>query len=218
MQAREIGAFTFPSRKAAECEIRSILHNSPLNQPLVGAHSELITALVGLHHEAEEKIGAGIDHIEIRCIEYGARGFWIVRTDGTAVDFSYRTALGGARPHPEQVRRAMRFAIRDQIDDFRRVAFREAGDYIQCPLTGQDVTLGPWAHVDHVVDFATLADDYASIFDGYQNIPVASSMSHPGPALEDPHLSLWRRYHASRAELRVVHASANLARARKGAA
>lgn len=213
MAAIEIGAYAFPTKRAAQSEIRRILHDTPLGQRLVGAEAELITALVGLHHKADEKIGSGIGWIEVRQIEYGAKGFWIIRTDGSVDDFSYRTALNGAGSHRSECLRAMRFAIRDQVTEFRRSAFNE-GPRI-CPLTGQPLYNDPTTHVDHITEFSSIADVFAAVLGGYPVIPITTSMTHPGPALTEPCLTLWQDFHREHAQLRIVHSSANLARTRR---
>lgn len=218
MKERVIGAFAFPTKKAAECEIRRILHENPLDTPLSGGDAELIESLLGVHPDAAAKIGAGVERIEVRRIDYGSRGFWVTRVDGTQCDFSYRTALNGVGNHKAEVRRAMRQAIRSQVDEFRRVAFTDGQGSITCPLTGQAMALGPWAHVDHIVDFAVIADVFAEQIGGYDQVPIGKSSEHPGSALTEPCLSLWRQFHQSVAQLRVVHASANLARYKQGTA
>lgn len=214
MAAIEIGAFAFATKRAAQSEIRRILHDTPLNRPLVGAELELIAALLGLHHEAKEKIGPGVAKIEVRQIEYGSRGFWVTRTDGSAVDFSYRTALNGAGSHRSQCLQAMRFAVAQQIKDFRRAAFAENPDQV-CPLTGIPLTNDPTTHVDHIVEFSTIADVFATTVGGWHILPIGSSVTHPGPALGEPWVDLWREFHAEHAQLRIIHSSANLMRVRR---
>lgn len=211
----EIGGFIFATKKAASDAIRQILHTTQHRTPLAGDAAELIHALLGQHPDAAEKIGPGVASIEVRAIDYGKPGFWVTRTDGTTCDFSYRRALSGAEPHPAQVKRAMRSAVRDQIDEFRATAFEQAGGVITCPLTAQRLEPGRWVHVDHIVDFATIASVYVSIAGGYDQIRVESFLTHPGPALIEPWLSTWRQFHAEHAQLRVVHKSANLARYKK---
>jgi hypothetical protein len=217
MGERVIGAFTFPTRKTAEREIRRILHESPLGAPLGGSYYELIAALAEHHPDAAEKIGAGIASIEVRQIEHGSRGFWITRADGSTCDFSYRKALDGTPNRRQLLLRTLRSEIRDDIDGFRREWFTRHADAdgrVTCPLTGQPMTLGPWAHVDHVAPtFAELADRFTAILGGPDAIPIEPATDRAGTRLRDRGIAeLWRRYHNDNATLRVIHASANLAR------
>jgi hypothetical protein len=57
-----------------------------------------LTALLKLHSEYAEKVGVGIDHFEVRAPppdvpQHSSRCFWIVRTDGSAIDFSFKNCL-----------------------------------------------------------------------------------------------------------------------------
>lgn len=217
-----IGSFTFPSRKAAETEIRRVLHGTDRGTPLEGADLDLIRGLLDCHPDATAKIGCGIASIKVRSIEYGSPGFWITRIDGTGDDFSYRKALDGAPNRNTAIRQAMRHAIRHQVDEYRRAQFAAHADrdgMLRCPLTGLRVRPSG-AHVDHIEPFADIALRFINGCGGPNSIPLGSSPHHPGPALADPiQLTAWTIYHRQQARLRVVHASANLARyARKAAA
>lgn len=217
-----VGSFTFPTRKAAEAEIRRVLHETERGTPLQGADFDLVRGLLDCHPDVTEKIGCGVASIKVRSIEYGSPGFWITRIDGTGDDFSYRKALDGAPNRNTAVRQAMRHGIRHQIDDFRRTQFAAHADrdgMLLCPLTGLRVR-PRGAHVDHIEPFADIAGRFINGCGGAENVPLGSSPNHPGPALADPiQLTAWTIYHGQQARLRVVHASANLARyARKAAA
>jgi hypothetical protein len=212
-----IGAFVFRTKQEAADEIRRILHGTQLRTPLEGIDAELITALVGIHPDAVTKIGTGIRCIETRIIDGGQPGFWITRTDGSMDDFSYRKALSGDRSPRAQCHQAMRYAVREQTAQFRRDEFSQHL-VITCPLTGQELT-PKQSHVDHINNFSRLADAFVLCFtEGYDRIPIGSSITHPGPALTEPTLTAWRQFHAEHAQLRVVHPSANLARARPAVA
>ena len=238
-----LGNFTFPSKAAAINEIRRIKDEYPLNSPLVGDDAELMLAVLGNHHDREAKIGSGVAHISVRRIEHGARGFWITRIDGTCDDFSYKTALNGELSHEAQVKRAMRSAIDPVIRKFKDNQFAStwgtppgSPDYdpdrdpfdpenlwaqsivympLVCALTGNQLTNDASTHVDHHdPTFAELAAAFASENGGFADIPIKSSTTHPGPALCEPTRTKWIDYHERNASLRLIHRSANLARAK----
>ena len=57
-----------------------------------------LAALLKLHSEYVEKLGVGIDHFEVRkpptdVPQFSGRCFWIVRTDGSQIDFSFKHCL-----------------------------------------------------------------------------------------------------------------------------
>lgn len=237
-----LGKFDFPSKAAAIAEIRRIKDEYPSGTPLVGDDAELMLAVLGNHHDRTKKIGVGVDHISVRSIEYGVKGFWITRIDGSCEDFSYKTALNGELSHAAQVKRAMRFAIDPAIRRFKDQQFQNLPwattrpavspesdpfdifdpanhDYNvvrvlpKCPLTGNALSNDATTHVDHHnPTFAELVADFAAENGGIDNIHVESSTTHPGPMLVDPVKTKWIDYHERNAILRLIHRSANLAR------
>lgn len=239
----EIGEYSFPSKAAAVAEIRRIKDEYPLDTPLLGDDAKLITALLGLHPDAAEKTGPGIQHITIRAIEYGARGFWVTRTDGSCDDFSYKTALNGDLSHTAQVKRAMRFAIDPQIKAFKDQQFQQVWgsppgappynpdlDYFHadnlwatsivhtpliCPITNNQLDNNATTHVDHHnPPFAELIAKFVTDVGGFDNIRTEPSPTHPGQQLCEPTKTQWIDFHQQHATLRLIHRSANLARAR----
>lgn len=75
-----------------------MLNCYPLNARVSNADAMDLAALLKRHSEYTEKIGPGISHFEIRKppLEYQSmsqRCFWVVRTDGSAVDISYKHCL-----------------------------------------------------------------------------------------------------------------------------
>jgi hypothetical protein len=86
----------FAKREAAVEYCRSILNHYSLGQVVSPADAEDLAALLLRHPEAIEKIGAGIDHFEVRMPpQFGGQCFWIVCTDGSATDFSFMTCVRG---------------------------------------------------------------------------------------------------------------------------
>jgi Protein of unknown function (DUF3223) len=57
-----------------------------------------LAALLKLHDEYADKVGVGIDHFEVRspppdAPPFSTRCFWIIRTDGSVIDFSFKHCL-----------------------------------------------------------------------------------------------------------------------------
>ena len=91
-----IGKRKFRHKGEARAEVKRILHSYPAGHTLKKADSELITALLAMHPEAERKIGCGV-----RLIRVGPRKrrgifrpeefcFWVHRLDGSRDSFSYK--------------------------------------------------------------------------------------------------------------------------------
>lgn len=211
-----IGGREFATKKSAAEEIRRILHAWPIRTPITGNDAKILHALVALHPRSEEKIGNGIQHIAVTRAPHNNRGFWITRTDGTGIDFSYRTALNGDTSHPGLVRRAMRSSIHQQILDYRHRRFAEPGTHL-CPITFTPLKNDPNTHVDHYIPFIDIADAFAETLGGYDQIAIyhAAQPDLIGPQLHELFRTQFQRYHQVNAQLRLLHASANLTRPRR---
>jgi hypothetical protein len=208
-----IGEFTFATKRAATVKVQHILHSSPHGLPLSGNDERLILALLGMHHEADEKIGAGIRCITVAAGYRGAPGFWVHRVDGTAVDFSYKRCLDGAPRHRTEVLKAMRASVEDQVLDYRRQAFAQGAEPV-CPVSGVVLTNDPSTHVDHhEPTFIELCEAYANECGGFDSIAVVPSTDYDGeprPQLAPPHSEHFPKFHRRGATLRLLHWSANL--------
>lgn len=51
--------------------------------------------LLDRHISRDEKIGSGVDYFRVESDLYGGKCFWIVRTDGSQIDFTYRRCITG---------------------------------------------------------------------------------------------------------------------------
>jgi hypothetical protein len=217
MARHVLGPREFASKAQAQAEFRRILNDHPDNTPLRGDDAELVALLIheGRHPETVQKIGPGIAEVLVRRSDYGTRGFWLLRVDGSLVDFSYLTALDGA-PSPERTARAaLRFEIADQTIAFRDSQVRIAcGGLLACALCAQPVTPDA-VHVDHAEPtFDDMATQFAAAVGGWQRLTV-ECVGATGRRLADRGLAqVWHRYHAHTARLRLTHARCNLTRGR----
>lgn len=208
-----IGPFTFASKREATEAVRRVLHGTRPGAALSGADLDLITALVAMHPDAEAKVGAGLDRIEVRVIEYGAPGFWLIRDDGSRTDFSYRKSLN--RPsHRSDVLATMRRDIADQISDYRRGVFAEV-DEVACPLTGERLTIASGVVDHHSPTFIELAAQFADVAGGWERIELIGGDGRIGKDFRHEMTRQgWQMWHQQHARLRYISAAAN---ARRGA-
>ncbi|WP_414721043.1 DCL family protein [Streptomyces sp.] len=101
----DIAGEHFPTKAAARARCQEILYAYP-GQPGTGAgqpqdvtdsaHVAFLTALVKRHPEADERIGAGIAGFKVQVSPDGkgnTRCFYVIRVDGSSVDFSIRRCL-----------------------------------------------------------------------------------------------------------------------------
>ncbi|KAG0597883.1 hypothetical protein M758_12G027800 [Ceratodon purpureus] len=76
--------------------MRNILHNRMYKSgDRLSPEDEVkVRSVFQYHPKAEEKAGPGIDYVKIdRIYDEDTRCFWVVRVDGTAIDFSYHKCL-----------------------------------------------------------------------------------------------------------------------------
>lgn len=139
----QLGNKSFRSKAECQKHIKSILHKY---QPAVVIptpdHDDLMQLLL-LHPKRDEKIGPGVDHFTVG-ETWSGRCFMLVRVGrGGSVDFSYLKCFenNGAPPTrgsmQSEVNKAMRWAIQDQVDRFKKSKFEEAkerGVALFCPL------------------------------------------------------------------------------------
>ena len=106
-KARPITIDTRNFAKAGDASsfFSAMLNHYSMNATVSAADAADLSALLKLHDEYSEKIGAGIDHFEVRkppqdVPDFSHRCFWIVRTDGSSIDFSFKHCLEASRRTP----------------------------------------------------------------------------------------------------------------------
>jgi hypothetical protein len=213
----KLGRFDFPTKKAAFDEARRVLNTAPPNIPLVGYEGELLRALIPGHPDAADKLGGfGLDQvtIEVRSFDWlpgmPQRGMFIIRPDGSEIDFSYLVALG-RKPRDRRTwfYEACRNAVAQRMHEHKTRYF--AGrDVVQCEATGEWLCFAdaevdhaePWPFVRIVQVFLTdapmLAEPDVSDPDGLRRV-----FTNPRDA------EAFIRFHDQRAVLRVVHRDIN---------
>ncbi len=126
--------------------------------------AEFLLWLLDRHPRAAEKIGQGVAGFTVQSAVMGTRCFVVHRVDGSSTDFSFHSCIT-APDSIALVRRAMRRAISDQTNEFKRAS--AARGPLVCAVTGQMLSWND-AHVDHAPPvFVVLADDWAARAGGY---------------------------------------------------
>lgn len=197
--------------------IKSVLAGSPLNTPLGEDVANVLRDLFALHPDAEAKMRAGIERIEVRVNGEFARnsqGFWIVRADGTETDISYKKCLDGEAAYRNQFIRACRATIRPHIDHFRNEFFRHS-PMPTCCLTGQPLR-PETCHVDHAppYTFERIIEAFVTLNGLDLDAPGLCVNGVDGwllPMIADDILrDRFVQFHNTFARLRVISAPANI--------
>ena len=79
---------------------RSMLNRYSIGSRISEDDGRDLSALLKRHDEMNEKIGVGIAHFEVEAAPetFSGRCFWIVRKDGSKIDFSFTHCLS-AKPY-----------------------------------------------------------------------------------------------------------------------
>jgi Protein of unknown function (DUF3223) len=207
-----IGTHDFRTKTDALAEVRRILNSVQLGDTVRGEDGKLIAALMydGRHPETLEKIGSGIERIEVRAASHGTRCFWIVRSDGTEVDFSFVTAMNGQPSRKAGASAAMREEISGQVSAYRR----SQPQTVQCSICGSP-TERDSAFVTYLnPTFEQMAQQFADEHGGWEALPEVAIGAY-GRQLADRGIAEeWQSLHRAKARLSLTHPRCNLTRSR----
>jgi hypothetical protein len=96
-KARKIVIRTRSFEKAGDATafFKTMLNSYSVGQVVSGSDTNDLHALLERHDEKSEKVGVGISYFKVDSAPdpYGGKCFWIVRVDGTEIDFSYPHCL-----------------------------------------------------------------------------------------------------------------------------
>jgi hypothetical protein len=207
----------FETKGELKSYLRGHVEKMPLWEPLQGFDLELALGVLDIHRHGQEKIGVGISEIELRLSHWRKREFWIIRKDGTPMDFTWAKCMDGEPPRRYYQHGALREAVRGQIQDFRRSVF--AGGKAICAITGVRLVNDATTHIDHhdplfrdLADTFILAEGGVVAFGEPKDTSAAASMTDPAQKAR------WQAFHAEMAVLRPTTKKANLSRPRASAA
>lgn len=93
---------TFAKAGDATAFFRAMLNRYSIGDRVSDIDALDLTALLNRHEEKDEKVGSGIAYFEVNkpptdVLQYSKRCFWIIREDGSRIDFSYPHCL---KPKP----------------------------------------------------------------------------------------------------------------------
>ncbi|WP_126976678.1 DCL family protein [Frigidibacter oleivorans] len=88
-----IGSLHFERKGDAADFFRDMLYKYDLGDKVTDSDAEILSELVAMHPEAEEKIGCGIASFSVRSADFGTRCFWVNRTDGSTIKFSFKACF-----------------------------------------------------------------------------------------------------------------------------
>lgn len=202
----------FKSRSAAKNAIRDeILHFYPLRERITNeAHHQLLSEVLELHSDADEKIGPGIDHFYVEetwrllgkeAVGKNQRAIIVVRTDGEHRDWSYRHVIDEPTVMAN-VKSALTFSLEDGRLR-RRDADFGSGRTITCYLTGEVIDQKHQADTRHYEpSWHELTSGFVAEHGGWDAIETHSGNGYifVGRDIEDSALrNAWLDYYENNA-------------------
>jgi hypothetical protein len=89
-----VGHLTFMSKSAANQHFSAMLNRYNSGRRLSAADDADLRAILALHPDRDAKLaGQEVSHFEVRDFVYKKRSFFLIRMDGSAVDFSFQRSL-----------------------------------------------------------------------------------------------------------------------------
>lgn len=189
---------------------QDIIRRYGFNQPLYGRDFDFMMSLIARHPRATEKIGAGVAQIVIRKhpVYHASKTLWIIRKDGTTIDFSYQKCIEGENSKLNSFLSAARQAVSQEMHEYKTRYFNGAS-FAACQLSGEKMMFRD-AHVDHL---PPVFDDIAKAFIREYAIDLDSItyVGGIGKTFADTTLvQQWQHFHRQRANLRVIKATLNI--------
>jgi hypothetical protein len=214
-----LAGIEFRTQSAISDHARKIKEKYRDGERIDGNDHRFLCAFIALHCSADEKIGCGIQYFTIQQDQRwkNSRQFVLVRTDGSRAIFSHNK-LGTVTEeewHRKKVLAAMREAIREQTNEFRKENYIPG--VTRCPLTNEIIEE---PHVDHMKPqtFEALAAAWLKSESlQFADVQVSSDSDNRTYVLMSnvEQFESWLSYHALHANLRILSKRANLSLARR---
>lgn len=173
----------------------------------------VLTAILEVHPHTADKVGSGVKHFSLEqnagtagiAVSEDSIGFWITRTDGTKIDFSYIESI-----YPSDKKKQVTTALRADVDDLR-LEYRDSR-WVNPPVFS-DVSGDQFARrqdstvIYEIPSFAQMAYVFARQEGGWDAIDVVKGSRNAfiGDQLADPNvLGRWRQFYATHARPKLA--------------
>jgi hypothetical protein len=181
-------------------------------------HYEFIDALLHCHPRSKSKFN-GSKFNQYRKTD--VNGLNLIRDDNSETDISYMHCLKKnlllkrslsqdqvARMLYQDISRAFRDAIHDQINDFSIRYWRNKKESI-CPIN-EFPMLRETSHVDHEITFQTLVDKFLISNPCLSTYLDRKDNQRGCMIINEAYKLIWQEFHRKNAKLRVVHKFTNM--------
>lgn len=175
-------------------------------------NAEYFRELIKRHPNYASKVKNGkVIYFDIRKNQYGKSTLYIKLKDHKElIDISWvKCIYSSEKKNNVKLNAALRQAIQYQITAFKRSRKRK---YNICYLCNEKIENIEDTHIDHVIKFKTLVDNFLKITN--ENIPT-TFLEKIGYEFTDSDVDFadtWREFHGENSILAITHAQCNLKR------
>jgi hypothetical protein len=92
----DLGAISFPTQRAATQFFGRMLYRYRYGDRVGEQDAQYLAMLLALHPECDAKIGCGIAWFEVSLGTFATQCFYVMRSDGTGINFSYHECIRNA--------------------------------------------------------------------------------------------------------------------------
>jgi hypothetical protein len=216
----QIGKLSFETKKSALEYFKHILNSYDFGETLNKNHFDDVNELLKTHKNVDEKVGVGIQEIQVNKITYKTKCFQIIRIDLSSEYFSYINCINRDRTSITKFSKVCRLIIKDDIREVKLSYFRANSikGKVKCQETG-DLLLWNELSIDHRQPntFSIIVDRFIEI--NKIDLAVIEYINNHdfGLSFKDELITeSFRKYHKEKANLRIVKKEKNLSRTFQG--
>lgn len=198
----KIGAREFKYKKDAIAYFRHMLNNYSYSQKVSEQDLSELKELIKARPDGSEKVGCGIEAVQIIKVRYKTKCFQLIRKDGTCEVFSYRKSINGKTKPTTKFSKTCRETV---SEDLREVKCQETNE------------LCKWEqlNVDHRQPntFSIIVDRFIEIYQiNVSKVRYVEVRNGVHQFQENKLSADFKAYHKEKANLRIVKKGANLSR------
>lgn len=211
-----IGDKEFKYKKDALSYFKDILNSYEPTQIVDEKDFNDLVGLIEIRPDKHEKIGCGIEKIQVIVVRYKTKCFELIRTDGSIEVFSYRNCINGKSKPLAKFSKTCRETISEDLRNVKLTYFKKFSSKgeVKCQETGE---LCKWEelNVDHRQPntFSVIVDRFIEVnridINTIQYTEIMDGVYH----FTDIELAeKFKNYHRDKANLRLVKKEKNLGR------
>ncbi len=211
-----IGDKEFKYKKDALSYFKDILNSYEPTQIVNEKDFNDLVGLIEIRPDKDEKIGCGIEKIQIIEVRYKTKCFELVRTDGSSEIFSYRNCINGKSKHLTKFSKTCRETISEDLRNVKLNYFKKFSSKgeVKCQEKGE---LCKWEelNVDHRQPntFSVIVDRFIEVHKiDISTVQYTEIMDGVYYFTDHELAENFKNYHRDKANLRLVMKGKNLGR------